>query len=549
MRHGTATVITRIHPDALEALDRSLEEASRLRTALFSGVPGLHFARWAIIDLTDPGSTRAGKDLRLLFGADFNVPEGDGDSRQLDRRFVHDFVSWLWELRAQGAHAATVFDDLYRACHDYPEQGLGDTDAVEAYLLRHRMDADSRHVDFVYRFESPEELRESVDVLREVNRHLDARARLLADTPWRGGRGELPHLHRELRDVALSVSSTVFDAGWTARLARARRAAALATLVYPLHRYLRSLPVVQGLKLKLSLLDAKHPAKPWSPCAPELSAIRGPPALHDAMVQNPMVHVARVTGGPLAAMLAAISLRSVNRRLSRYVVGMNHIQTIHCARWLLHSDGDGGPRHLIFLSNYDDSWEAYIDAFVDHTDVRSFLELIWSRTEGFPRKTRRWGGWEQRLPVEPFKAWLRGHEVPTRVWYSAALHGGPHQRHSVLLLHNALRLRELLARERIDRPLRDWAARRAFTAFLSRGACHPGPALLPLPALLIHSLSALSIALRGMWAALRRKPRVLEPTGLRPHLSPEQQAVAWAFTRAGPVRRAGAAAARLPGDE
>ncbi|WP_164014271.1 hypothetical protein [Pyxidicoccus trucidator] len=523
MRHGTTTVITRVLPGEREALEATLAEASRLRTALFSGVPGLHFARWAIIDLTPPEHTQGPRDERLIFGADFTVPDGDGAPVALDRWLLHGLISWLWGLREQGAREASLFDDLYRACRDYPEAGLEDPDAVEAYLLRHRADATTRHVDFVYRFAHPEELRDSVDVLRAVNQHLDARARLLAETPWRGGRGELPYLHRELCDVARSVSSHVFDPDWKQRLSAARDAAASATLAYPFTRYLGSLPVVLGLKAWLSLRGPKPPVKEWSACAPELSATRSPPAPHDALVQNPMVHVARVTGGPLAVKLVKVALRSVDQRLSRYVVGMNHIQTIHCARWLLYSDGDGGPHHLIFFSNYDDSWEAYIDAFVDHADVRAFLELIWSRTDGFPAKTRGhaprrtwWGGWKKRLSVEPFKAWLRGHEVPTRVWYSAALDGGPRQRHSVLLLHNALRLRELLVREHLDRPLRDWSARRAFAAFLSRGACDPGRALLRLPALVTHSLSWLTTALRGRRRVLWRNRRGLTPSGFEP---------------------------------
>lgn len=522
MRHGTATVITRIRPGGRISLESSLAEAARLRGALFTGVPGLHFARWAILDLTPPEHAEGTRDERLIFGADYTVPGEDGDPVASDRLLFHGLVSWLWELREQGARAASLFDDLYRACRDYPEAGLEDPDAVAAYLLRHRADATTRHVDFAYRFQPPEELREAVDVLREVNQHLDARARLLAETPWRGGRGELPHLHRELRDVAKSVSSSILDPDWTRRLHETRNAAAAATLAYPVTRYLGSLPVVLALKAWLSLRGPKRPERAWSACAPELSAARSPPPPHDAMVQHPMVHVARITGGPLAVKLVEVALRGVDRRLRRYVVGMSHIQTLHCARWLLHSDGDGGPHHLIFFSNYDDSWEAYIDSFVDHADVRRFLELIWSRTDGFPPKTRGhlprrtgWGGWKQRLPVEPFKAWLRGHEVPTRVWYSAALDGGPHQRHSVLLLHDALRLRELLAREHLDRPLRDMAARRAFAAFLSRGTCEPGRALLRLPALVTHSLSWLVTALRGRRAAWRNR-RALTPPGFEP---------------------------------
>jgi hypothetical protein len=519
-------------------------------------VPGLHFARWALIDLTAPERADGERDVRLIFGADFTVPDGEAAPVQLDRKLIHGLVSWLWGLRAQGARAASLFDDIYRACRGYPEAGLADPDAVEAYLLLHRADATTRHVDFAYRFQSPEELRDAVNVLRAVDQHLDVRARQLAETPWRGRRGELPHLHQELRDVALAESSTVLDADWTRRLEAARGSAATATLAYLFYRSLWAVPAVQGLKLWMRLRGPKQPPREWSPCAPALSSARAPPAPSDAMVQTPMVHVARITGGPLAVKLAKVALASVDLRLSRYLVGMNHIQTIHCARWLLHSEGDAGPHHLIFFSNYDDSWEAYIDAFVDHPDVRQFLELLWCHSDGFPPKTRglfprkKWPGlgWKLRLPVEPFKAWLRGHEVPTRVWYSAALDGGPSQRHSLLLLHNALRLRELLARERIDRPLRDWAARRAFVAFLSRGACAPGRALPRLPALVTHSLSALSAALRRRLGEPWRKHRVFDRPGVQPNLALEIPAPVGAAPGAGAGRHPGAAAARLPGD-
>lgn len=558
MRHGTATVITRIRPEGLAGLEALLAEAARLRTGLFAGVPGLHFARWALIDLTAPERAEGPRDLRLVFGADFTVPGEAGGPVQLDQQLVHGLVSWLRCLRAQGAREAGLFDDLYRACRDYPEAGLADPDAVEAYLLLHRVEATARHVDFAYRFAAPEELREAVNMLRAVNQHLDERARLLARTPWRGGRGELPHLHRELRDVALAESSSLFDADGLRHLDAARRSASLATVAYPFYSVFRSRPAVLGLQLWLRVFGPKPPARTWGPCAPELSASRSPPPPSDTLVQNPMVHVARITGGPAAVTLARAALHGVNLRLRRYVVGMSHIQTIHCARWLVYPDGDAGPHHLLFFSNYDDSWEAYIDAFVDHADVRGFLELIWSQTEGFPSRTRglppagRWWtreGWasrRKRLPVEPFKAWLRGHEVPTRVWYSAALDGGPPQRHSVLLLHNALRLRELLARERIDRPLRDWAARRAFAAFLSRGACAPGRALPRLPARLTHSLSALSTALGGWLGRAWRRHRGPDREG-SPHTLPllHTPAPRGADDGAGAGRPSGAAAARL----
>ena len=494
MRHGTATFITRIRADKLAALEALLDEAAGESTALFTGVPGLHFARWAIIDLSTPEPRDGPRDLRLVFGTDATFPDTEAAPEALDARLVHGLVSRLARLRALGARAAALFDGIQGACHGYPAPGLEAPAAVETWLLQHRVEAITRHVDFAYRFESPEELRDSVDVLRAVDRHLDARAPQLARSPWRGRRRELADLHAELRDHAASVSSTLFEPGWRRRLAAARASAAASTWAYAFYRLCWSLPAVLYLQWRLRRERASRPPGP----VPRVSAVAAP--WSDAMVQQPMVHVVRISGGPLGLKLAKVALRSVDLRLRRYVVGLNHIQTIHCARWVLHSDGDGaGPHHLIFFSNYDDSWEAYIDAFIDHADVRGFLELIWSQSEGFPARTA--GDF-----VESFKAWLRAHEVPTRVWYSAALDGGPRQRHSVLLLHNALRLRELLTRERIDRPLGDWSARRAFAAFLSRGACSPGRALLRPLALARHSLSALSSAWSNSHGLTRPEP-------------------------------------------
>lgn len=507
MRHGTSTVITRVLPGKREAVDDLLSSVAAARRELFAGVPGLHFARWTVIDLS-PTAART-RDPRLVFGADAVLDTASTKAEALDREVLRALVHWWSTLHQRGAKAASLLDALYGNCAGYPEAGLAEPEAVEDYLVRHRAPAVTRHVDFAYRFQTPEDLRASVDALRAVNEHLDTRAPLLAETPWKGRPRDMPDLHHELRDAARAAAPGLDDAGWKERLASARGSAAVSTLRYAVYRYAWAVPGIYLLKARMWLHTRNHPdARPTSWPAHGMDDAPAIPPVSDAMVQNPMVHVARIVDDPGALALAKLALRSVNLRLKRYVVGLNHVQTIHCARWLVYSDEDGrGPHHLIFFSNYDDTWESYIDAFVDHADVRGFLELIWSRTEGFPAKTRGIDPTmpQERLPVEPFKQWLRAHEVPTRVWYSAALDGTPRQRHSVLLLHNALRLRELLTRERMDHPLKDRRARKALAAFLSRGACDPGRPLLRPLALVVHSLSALLAPLGKGWREPRRK--------------------------------------------
>jgi hypothetical protein len=87
---------------------------------------------------------------------------------------------------------------------------------------------------------------------------------------------------------------------------------------------------------------------------------------------------------------------------------------IHFARWVITPDG----RHLIFLSNFDGSWESYLNDFIDL--AASGLTAVWTHTDnavGFPRT--RWLVREGARDEARFKAYARFSMVPTNVWYSA----------------------------------------------------------------------------------------------------------------------------------
>ena len=87
------------------------------------------------------------------------------------------------------------------------------------------------------------------------------------------------------------------------------------------------------------------------------------------------------------------------------------VKTIHFARWVFID----GKRRMFFASNYDGSLESYMDDFIDK--VAWGLNLVFSNGVGYPRTS--WlvrGGARDELA---FKDYLRVHQVPTRVWYSA----------------------------------------------------------------------------------------------------------------------------------
>jgi hypothetical protein len=100
--------------------------------------------------------------------------------------------------------------------------------------------------------------------------------------------------------------------------------------------------------------------------------------------------------------LAVIDLFS--RRLTRpgELVG---ISTIHTVRWAII---DGGKRFLM-VSNYDGTWESYIDEFAEL--ILSGLNALWDTSLGFPESGAQ--------DVAALKHFLRCHQVPANVFYSA----------------------------------------------------------------------------------------------------------------------------------
>jgi hypothetical protein len=130
-------------------------------------------------------------------------------------------------------------------------------------------------------------------------------------------------------------------------------------------------------------------------------------------VQNHMVSITIVKPGwlrraTLWTVLAAINL--VARAFFTHGQ-LGGIPSIHFAHW---SMIDGG-RRLLFLSNFDGSWENYLDDFIDK--AHRGLTGVWSNTVGFPRTQFLVGGGATDGPR--FKAVARDAQTVTNAWYSA----------------------------------------------------------------------------------------------------------------------------------
>jgi len=157
----------------------------------------------------------------------------------------------------------------------------------------------------------------------------------------------------------------------------------------------------------LEQTDLVHDAPPPRPDEADI-ALR-----ENLVVQNHLASMVLVKPGALRAMLIRLGTMVLGFKvLAQTPDGyLGQMRTIHFAHWSLVGNGS----RLLFLSNYDGSWESYLNDFIDK--AAPGLTLAWSNCVGFPHT--RWlmqGGATDGLR---FKAWARHSQRESLFWYSA----------------------------------------------------------------------------------------------------------------------------------
>jgi hypothetical protein len=146
-------------------------------------------------------------------------------------------------------------------------------------------------------------------------------------------------------------------------------------------------------------------------------------AWEDLQLQNHLVSVTDVKSGWLRFLTLRSVLFAINL-VARYLAtqgDLGGIITIHFARWvILNPPGSTRPR-LLFLSNYDGTWENYLSEFIDRASAG--LTAVWSNTQlaadrGFPDTYWLfWGGGSR--DEQRFKNYARLSQQTGGIWYSA----------------------------------------------------------------------------------------------------------------------------------
>jgi hypothetical protein len=114
--------------------------------------------------------------------------------------------------------------------------------------------------------------------------------------------------------------------------------------------------------------------------------------------------------GPLVLALVFWAGRHLTFTLEK----LQMLSFIHYARWAMiprFPDGGRGEKlhhpYLFFESNFNGTWDQYIDAFSEIVPAR--MKGIWGTSYGFPGP----------IPVEPFKQYIRANEFVANHYWSA----------------------------------------------------------------------------------------------------------------------------------
>ena len=115
--------------------------------------------------------------------------------------------------------------------------------------------------------------------------------------------------------------------------------------------------------------------------------------------------------------LINVFIFAASRALPDKLAGLLGLSLIHFARWFVirrdqWPDLGQGPEQLqndymMFCSNFNGTWDQYIDAFSD--GLPNGLDLFWYGSTKYPKS----------IPITPFKNYIRANQIDTDYYYNA----------------------------------------------------------------------------------------------------------------------------------
>jgi hypothetical protein len=347
----------------------------------FAALPGCHFGRVLHLPAsTDLSGRKIASQLMLL-------SDCDGPAQT--------------HLRALVDVAGPGLDRLFGTCVDYPRQPS--QQARLAFLRKHVQRVEATYVHRQGR---------TVDQIRREAGLRNALVAFVAEQRF----GDLSAI--AIRDQIIAHVRTTGPLRWALEPASGidlayRAQNALDALTLPLGLIAFGPLVIPAAVLLLLLIRLQEQSDPTERERPSPDFVQALTELEDFAAHNGFTAGGYVKPGWVrrAAVSSILPLIGWGSRHLFTRDSLAGVKTIHFARWV---PLDGG-RRVVFCSNYDGSLESYNNDFIDL--VAWGLNLIFSNGLGYP--STRWLVFGGARYEQDFKNYLRRHQIPTPVWYSA----------------------------------------------------------------------------------------------------------------------------------
>jgi hypothetical protein len=303
-----------------------------------------------------------------------------------------------------------------------PCEGYANVADFPAFIRAHAHEPDAFYVAF--RDETAESIKSAIALRRSLQDSQDSdHAKATTDDRWRAStatgfsRRATDHASVDLLARLIRAAPIIVD------LVRAVARFGLRNVYFGTRRITASLgryavfrlfnwitrnsiPPMQSRYSSVAL-DERSAAEPVAPGdeIPSDATSVAPAFREDAVAQNQLTVVTVVDPAGVDRVRAVLTaIDSYAKRLSP-AGSLIGISTIHFVRWLLIDEG----RRLMLVSDYDGSWESYIDEFAEM--ILSGLDAIWETSYGRPPDGAR--------DIPAFKRFLRNHQVPADIFFAA----------------------------------------------------------------------------------------------------------------------------------
>ena len=385
MTQTILTFVTKVKPDQAGNLGRLLdqigENPEKNAYVPFRSLKRLHFGSFVLHQSDEYGSY-------LVFENNF-----DG--------VLEDYLDDLYDGAASGLH------QIYCCCQDYSVSNMADRQGMLDYLTAHIVRPNAYHVGNTGR--SAQRILQEQGLRTELAKQAD---RLNQDGRATSEKAVLTCLQQFVR----SDPRWEWIPGVGPRETLTQKFVAWLKLIVVLLLTAALFPVwlipfllwLLVLRYKESTDSVQSDSANWTNVQKLLAKENRTPSVQNHMASITIVKPGWLRRATLWFVLWAINLLARARATHGELSG---IPSIHFAHWSLIDN----RRRLLFLSNFDGSWENYLDDFIDKASIG--LTGIWSNTVNFPRTYFLVFGGARDGPR--FKAVARNSQTVTNAWYSA----------------------------------------------------------------------------------------------------------------------------------